>query len=1107
MIILGTLLAFLVISLIVYIVLRWQSKRRKASATRSGLPATASAAAATVVAGNASSAEKGGEMAEVGAGGSGKMATLSGIVLGSVEARRSSSTDQIPLSSGGERGGGINPDPFLIADGDVSDTNVSSVISGAPYLANIATAAAPTSSSAFISDRAVTMDPVLPAKSLESAEKLVSLAAVGAASGAGAAISSETLQKSLRRVASVPFVKPPGVLHLQESPNAPIDSVSPFDDSSAVVETFKRESSPFEDTAAVDKASLPAPAMSRPDNNSFSSQHLPRPPSDVLVYTPPSKEAAPLPPTNPFLSPADAEMIASAFRRELQDPTHVDWSSAGSFMSNTTGSSLRHRSVEDTTTPSPSVSTRGTLKRYSESSAGSSARRVLEGEIGRSSRSGERSAKSGGSGSGSGDVGATDVASPKNAEKSNDRATASRSSVTESPGVSSLESLPEVGDDGAEGDVEDEGDDIVEPVERRKRDATKESNWYARASMVSSLLSTSTGYVDGELDAPVYTWLQEEKDVIKELRDVAKEQGHDQYEKSRAYIKEIKANEDSLSALHRKQKDLRAKLDNAQRKKNKDVESVRKELGDVDQETLAREAFHEGFKRERLKAALNVRWDGLMEYAAKLSVIANFGNHLANQIPQGYPTPGVDVPPFTGAATTAQILVDFEKCIANWTASVPWPFSPAVLPPLGQTPAIPAADTAAATRLSWSNRAADASGSAESHPLPSVPSPKDSLDVIPTSNESEYRETTPTTAESSPRREPYQTLPTPGVLDTHYNAVSTPDAAEQPQVTSPINLIQEETQNQPEEPYQAQPNFPETVPFAAQPVDAAFYAAQPLQVASANHVPSLAEPYVAAVVASSHSAPPSAPLEPQPYSAMPMNAKETFPMGYMTPAAPFEARPVNTYTSLVAPLDPSLAPLNVTAPNPPILTPTTPNLDVGNSSSKPQAGGGPVSSSDSSSTTKLKSEMRGETLTRQPPPPPSYEAAANAVRKAVGGLGVFVVCFEWVPKQTDELSLIVGDSVAASEVYEDGWAYGRVLRTGAIGFFPFNAVVPAIDGFGAAARSPPGQPTPESLRDEGSITLDAYQIIVDAISALRGSGVGSSSSFAAPAPPSTSSSS
>ncbi|KAJ3219946.1 hypothetical protein HDU67_008475 [Dinochytrium kinnereticum] len=706
-------------------------------------------------------------------------------------------------------------------------------------------------------------------------------------------------------------------------------------------------------------------------------------------------------------------------------------------------------------------------------------------------------------------------------------------------------------------------------------------------------------------DSPVNTWLQEEKDVIKELRNLAKEQGHankflaewgkvesedlrniteklaiisekmveatnqyaNQYEKSRLYIKEIKANEDSLLALHRKQKDLRTKLDNAQKKKNKDVEAIRKELGELDQEVLAREAFHEGFKRERLKAAMNARWDGLMEYSAKLSVISNFGNHLANQIPQGYPTPGAEVPPFLGGQTTSQILMDYEKCATNWTASVPWPFDPAILPPLGQTPAIPSADTAAATRLSWNTKSTEASTSSLATPgglAPSssglnptplfdtnqsspIPSPQTSPDVAAPYEATPYNAGT-ASFQSVPYIPPSEPQPyvASAAVENRAGSISQPYQAPMSLAgpgnapNAPVPVPQEVQSSRVPEPYAAavvslEENRYESTPQSYAP-GLPYHDNRPVSqpYAASTAPPSqgnrgsggMAQPYAAPTVSQPYASS-AGPVHdsrntgviPQPYDAVPFAAQPAYPArnqapisGYSTPSVPFEARPVNTYAGYAAPLDPSLAPSNVVvaALQPvPHAGPATPSLDVGNSSSKPTggpiSGGGPISPHDSmSAAAKLKSDARGATLTRPPPPPPSYEAAAHAVRKAVGGLGVFVVCFDWVPNQNDELALMVGDAVAASEVYEDGWAYGRVLRTGAIGFFPFNAVVPAIDGFGEAARSPAGQPTPESLRDEGSVSLDAYRVIIEAIASLRGPGRFATSPPVGPPPPSLS---
>ncbi|KAJ3190999.1 hypothetical protein HK101_008186 [Irineochytrium annulatum] len=629
------------------------------------------------------------------------------------------------------------------------------------------------------------------------------------------------------------------------------------------------------------------------------------------------------------------------------------------------------------------------------------------------------------------------------------------------------------------------------------------------------------------VDSSLHVWLQEEKDVIKELRNLAKEQGHadkymgqwgkaeaddikniteklayvgerfaeatlvfaDKYEKSRAYIKEVKASEDSLSSLYKRQKDLRSKLDSAQKKKNKDVEPIRKDLAEMDQVVLSREATHEGFKRERLKAAMNARWDGLMEYSIKLSIVANFGNHLTNQIPQGDPVPGRELPPFAGASVTSQIMADYEKCWGNWIASSHFPFKPAALPPLGlQAQSFNSAADASVKRSSWSTISRsnpDIGGS-------STPSVGAADDVTPTGSMgsssgaaiaaaiSVTDTSTPSSpslarpAQSTTNAVPYDAQPYVAQQPT----VATPSSESQPRVSQTSTSLPYDAplyRQQQQQPYEAHPYKPQ------QPYDAQPYSALPATTSSPYGAPIYNGP---AIPSFPHI--PSAPAAPA----------SSF-------AAPFEAQPVSSHGGYATPLDPTLAPTSIIAaaiqPNQPmsIVPPSMPGglgLDIGGGGPSPGGvagkgggaggGGAPVSPTDSASMVKMKEQGRS----KPPPPPPTYEAAANAVRKMVGGLGVFVVCFDWVPTQSDELAFVVGDAIAASEVYEDGWAYGRVLRTSAIGFFPFNAVVPAINGFGEPARSPPGQPTPESLRDEGSITPEAYRIVTEAIAALRGPG-------------------
>ncbi|KAJ3205914.1 hypothetical protein HDU67_008564 [Dinochytrium kinnereticum] len=138
--------------------------------------------------------------------------------------------------------------------------------------------------------------------------------------------------RSLRRVPSVP---------LNEYGDSS-ESGSPFSDSEAVgcggavgcgrdgggavFSSLGVVASPFDDAAAIDDVE-PAVTLSSPSS--------PLPSLDSVL----DGWAEPLPPppppplgrlVNPFLSAADAVMIASAFRRELQSPMDLDWSCSSS---------------------------------------------------------------------------------------------------------------------------------------------------------------------------------------------------------------------------------------------------------------------------------------------------------------------------------------------------------------------------------------------------------------------------------------------------------------------------------------------------------------------------------------------------------------------------------------------------------------------------------------------------------------------------------------------------------------------------------------------------------------------------------------------------------
>ncbi|KAJ1550953.1 hypothetical protein HK405_015512, partial [Cladochytrium tenue] len=204
-------------------------------------------------------------------------------------------------------------------------------------------------------------------------------------------------------------------------------------------------------------------------------------------------------------------------------------------------------------------------------------------------------------------------------------------------------------------------------------------------------------------------WITAEKNVVKTVRSVARDQAQatkalslwgkaeandlrvimeatahicsrleeaelelaDQLEQSRKMSKEIKAADEQLSALHRRQRDVRGRLDSALSRGRRrggvateratSAELIRGELNALDMEVLGREAAYEGFKRERASVALRARWDAYAEFAARLAVAAEHGRRLAALVPRGAPPLGHEVPvAFAGADDVADVLVDHD---------------------------------------------------------------------------------------------------------------------------------------------------------------------------------------------------------------------------------------------------------------------------------------------------------------------------------------------------------------------------------------------------------------------------------------------------------------
>jgi hypothetical protein len=87
--------------------------------------------------------------------------------------------------------------------------------------------------------------------------------------------------------------------------------------------------------------------------------------------------------------------------------------------------------------------------------------------------------------------------------------------------------------------------------------------------------------------------------------------------KYRSVLKDIKASEEHVQSLQKMEREARSKFDNAV-KKNKATETLRAELAEAQRHVLEGESSHEGLKREKLKLAMKLKYDGMLELAAKV---------------------------------------------------------------------------------------------------------------------------------------------------------------------------------------------------------------------------------------------------------------------------------------------------------------------------------------------------------------------------------------------------------------------------------------------------------------------------------------------------------
>ncbi|KAJ3185619.1 hypothetical protein HDU87_000243 [Geranomyces variabilis] len=134
----------------------------------------------------------------------------------------------------------------------------------------------------------------------------------------------------------------------------------------------------------------------------------------------------------------------------------------------------------------------------------------------------------------------------------------------------------------------------------------------------------------------------------------------------RSKLKAMRQKEEDLIALRKRVHQLQDKLADAI-KRQKPSETIKVELTVVERDLAAMEAQHEAGKRALFREAMHGQMDAWMDFGTRVTIMGQFGKHLADQILEGALPSGQE---YTGIRTTRQILMDFSKELRTLDAAV-----------------------------------------------------------------------------------------------------------------------------------------------------------------------------------------------------------------------------------------------------------------------------------------------------------------------------------------------------------------------------------------------------------------------------------------------------
>lgn len=146
----------------------------------------------------------------------------------------------------------------------------------------------------------------------------------------------------------------------------------------------------------------------------------------------------------------------------------------------------------------------------------------------------------------------------------------------------------------------------------------------------------------------------------------------------RQHFKSVRTREEALADLKARKRSLGSKIESVEKKlakmgpENKELmkttsllKELRGEMESLRVELLQEEAAIGDFKRRTAKEAMGIKCGGLLEFAEKITVVAEIGKLLIEEIPLNQTQPGMPRDEYEGAAKTDQLMQEATRCIAD----------------------------------------------------------------------------------------------------------------------------------------------------------------------------------------------------------------------------------------------------------------------------------------------------------------------------------------------------------------------------------------------------------------------------------------------------------